>query len=211
MPHTHSEQTTHGAIQTMQRVLNVGGNSKEIALPPAYDGFEHLLLDIDPKGKPDIVCDARELGTLDGAQFDAVYCSHNLEHYYLHDVPKVLRGILHVLKPGCCAHLVVPDVHEVMRLAIANNLDLHDVLYQSKAGPITVCDVLYGYGTEIEHSGNDFYAHKTGFSQKSLLRALLDAGYTKIYSAIGNLEVVAYAFKDRPDPQVCARFGLPVG
>lgn len=193
----------------MKRVLNVGGNSKEIALPPVYKGFEHLLLDIDPKGRPDIVCDARRLSTLDAAQFDAVYCSHNLEHYYLHDVPKVLRGMLHVLKPGYCAHIVVPDVREVMRLAVANDLDLHDKLYQSKVGPITVCDVLYGYGVEIEHSGNDFYAHKTGFSQKSLLRALLDAGYTKIYSAIGNLEVVAYAFKGSPDPDVCVRFGLP--
>jgi SAM-dependent methyltransferase len=193
----------------MKRALNVGGNSKEIELPSAYDGFAHLLLDINPKGNPDIVCDARQLATLDPDQFDAVYCSHNLEHYYLHDVPKVLRGILHVLRTGCCALIRVPDVHEVMRIAVERGLDMHDVLYQSSAGPITVCDVLYGYGVEIEHSGNDFYAHKTGFSQKSLLRALLDAGYTKVYSAVGNLEVVAYAFKGRPDPDMCARFGLP--
>ncbi len=70
----------------MKTVLNVGGNSKAIALPPQYAGFEHLLLDIDPSGSPDIVCDARELATLDAGQSDAVYCSHNLEHYYRHDV-----------------------------------------------------------------------------------------------------------------------------
>jgi hypothetical protein len=29
---------------------------------------------------PDIVCDARELTTLEEGLFDAVYCSHNLEH-----------------------------------------------------------------------------------------------------------------------------------
>jgi SAM-dependent methyltransferase len=127
----------------MKRALNVSGNSKEIELPSAYDGFAHLLLDINPKGNPDIVCNARQLATLDPDQFDAVYCSHNLEHYYLHDVPKVLRGILHVLRTGCCALIRVPDVHEVMRIAV------------------------------------------------------------------GNLEVVAYAFKGRPDPDMCARFGLP--
>ena len=47
----------------MKKVLNVGGNNKSIALPPHYAGFEHLLLDIDPAGSPDIVCDARELTT----------------------------------------------------------------------------------------------------------------------------------------------------
>ena len=48
----------------MQRLLNVGGNSRQIPLPPQYAGFEHLLLDIDPRGAPDIVCDARQMMTL---------------------------------------------------------------------------------------------------------------------------------------------------
>jgi hypothetical protein len=49
----------------LKNVLNVGGNSKAIPLPPHYAEFEHLLLDIDPKGSPDIVCDARMLTTLE--------------------------------------------------------------------------------------------------------------------------------------------------
>ena len=32
----------------MKKVLNVGGNSKAIPLPPQYAGFDHVLLDIDP-------------------------------------------------------------------------------------------------------------------------------------------------------------------
>ena len=79
-------------------------------MPKVYDGFEQLLLDIDPRGEPGIVCDARELTTLDGARFDVVCCSHNLEHYYRHDVPRVLAGSLHLLKPGGIAHLRVPDM-----------------------------------------------------------------------------------------------------
>jgi ubiquinone/menaquinone biosynthesis C-methylase UbiE len=104
--------------------LNVGGNNKSIPLPPHYADFEHLLLDIDPKGSPDIVCDARNLTSLEGDQFDAIYCSHNLEHYYRHDVAKVLTGFLHVLKHDGFAQIRVPDINEVMRVTLARGLIL---------------------------------------------------------------------------------------
>lgn len=193
----------------MNRVLNVGGNNKDIPLPPPYHGFEHLLLDIDPTGSPDIVCDARQLQTLEAAQFEAVYCSHNLEHYYHHDVQGVLTGFLHVLKEGGFAHIRVPDIHEVMRLTIERGLDIEDVLYESPAGPIMVLDVLYGLGVEIESSGQDFFAHKTGFTEKSLLKALQRAGYSKVYTSVGGLEINALAFKGVPDQAFGALFGIP--
>ncbi|MCA2622308.1 MAG: class I SAM-dependent methyltransferase [Microcystis sp. M20BS1] len=193
----------------MKKVLNVGGNSKAIPLPPQYSEFEHLLLDIDPKGSPDIVCDARNLTTLESGQFDAVYCSHNLEHYYRHDVQRVLAGFLHVLKDGGFAHIRVPDIQELMRITIDRGLDIDDVLYQSPAGPIMVLDVLYGYSVEIERSKKDFFAHKTGFTHKSLLKALQKAGFSKIYSAAHNLEVSALAFKVAPDHDTRLLFNLP--
>ena len=34
-------------MTTQRKVLNVGGNNKEIRIPQYYAGFEHLLLDID--------------------------------------------------------------------------------------------------------------------------------------------------------------------
>ena len=193
----------------MKKVLNVGGYSKEIPLPPQYDGFEHLLLDIDPRGSPDIVCDARNLTTLDAGQFDAVYCSHNLEHYYRHDVQKVLTGFLHVLKDNGFVHIRVPDIQEVMRVAIERNLDIDDILYQSPAGPIMILDVLYGYSVEIERSGQHFFGHKTGFTRKSLEKALGKAGFSKVYGATGNLEVVSLAFKSSPDQFARTLFKLP--
>lgn len=196
-------------VVNSRKLLNVGGNSKEIPLPPEYAGFDHWLLDIDPKGAPDIVCDARELATLEGGVFDAVYCSHNLEHYYRHDVPRVLSGFQHMLKDGGFAHIRVPDINEVMRLTIEQGLDIDDVLYTSPSGPIMVLDVLYGYAAQIERSGQDFYAHKTGFTQKSLLSALERAGFSRIYSSLGNLEISAFAFKGVPDAAVCALFNLP--
>lgn len=193
----------------MKKVLNVGGNTKAISLPPQYAEFEHILLDIDPKGSPDIVCDARNLPELDAGQFDAVYCSHNLEHYHRHEVKMVLNGFLHVLKDGGFAQIRVPDIHEVMRVTIQQGLDIDDVLYQSPAGPIMVLDVLYGYSREIEQSGQDFFAHKTGFTQKSLLKALQTAGFLKIYSMVGNFEIDALAFKRAPDRTTRELFNLP--
>lgn len=188
--------------------MNVGGNNKKIPLPPQYADFEHLLLDIDPKGLPDIVCDARNLSTLEGGQFDAVFCSHNLEHYYRHDVPKVLAGFLHVLKDGGFAQIFVPDIHQVMRAAIERGLDIDDVLYQSPIGPIMVLDVIYGLSAEIEQSGQDFFAHKTGFTQKSLLSALRKSGFSKIYCGVGSFEIGAVAFKGIPDQATRALFKL---
>ncbi|MBK6757265.1 MAG: hypothetical protein IPG70_06405 [Moraxellaceae bacterium] len=32
-----------------KKVLNVGGNSKDIALPDIYQGWEQVWLDIDPR------------------------------------------------------------------------------------------------------------------------------------------------------------------
>jgi SAM-dependent methyltransferase len=194
---------------TLKKVLNVGGNSKAIALPPQYAEFEHLLLDIDPAGAPDILCDARNLADLEAGQFDAIYCSHNLEHYYRHDVQKVLAGFQHVLKDGGFAQIRVPDIQEVMRITLEKGLDIDDVLYQSPMGPIMVLDVLYGHTGQVERSGQDFFAHKTGFTHKSLIAALTRARFAKIYSGTGNLEINAIAFKGEPDQATRALFNLP--
>lgn len=183
----------------MRKVLNVGGNNKSIALPEPFAEFEHVLLDIDPTGNPDIVCDARELKKLPPAKFDAVYCSHNLEHYYKHDVKKVLAGFFYVLKRDGFVNIRVPDMAAVMRAFVERNLDIEDPLYVSASGPITVLDVMYGYGVEIEQSGKDFYAHKTGFTQKSLMAALQSAGFRQIYIMVGDLEINAIAFKTEPN------------
>ncbi len=192
----------------MKTVLNVGGNSKAIPLPAPYAGYEHLLLDIDPTGKPDICCDARKLASLEAGQFDAIYCSHNLEHYYHHDVSKVLAGFRHVLRGDGFAHIRVPDVGAVMRASVERGLDIEDVLYQSSLGPIMVMDVLYGYGKQIESSGVEFFAHKTGFTQKSLSKALVQAGFSKIYCVAEKLEVTAWAFKGTPSVETRALFNL---
>jgi SAM-dependent methyltransferase len=186
-------------MTAQRKVLNVGGNNKQIPIPSYYREFEHLLLDIDPRGKPDIVCDARNLASLEPGQFDAIYCSHNLEHFYAHDVQQVLRGFLHVLKRDGFAEIRVPDLDLVMKTYVERQMDIEDKLYDSPAGPIIIRDVLYGYGKEIERSGVDFYAHKTGFTQKSLTRALFAAGFRHALRRSGRaFELLVIAFPEAP-------------
>lgn len=183
-------------------VLNVGGNSKAIALPAHFKNHEHILLDIDPTGNPDVVCDARELQRLSPGQYDAVYCSHNLEHYFSHDVKKVLSGFHHVLKSNGFVQIRVPDLVQVMRNCIENKLDLNDPLYQSGLGPISVLDVIYGYGEQIERSGQDFFSHKTGFSENTLKSALENAGFPSVFrinDPVQTLEINVIAFKSVRD------------
>jgi hypothetical protein len=192
-----------------RRVLNVGGNTKSIPIPPHYDGWDHHLLDIDPVGNPDIVCDAREMTTLTPADYDAVWCSHNLEHYWRHDLPRVLAGFLHVLKGEGYAEIRVPDMKGVFEEMLKRGIDIDDVLYESPAGPITVNDVIYGFGKKIAESGVDFYAHKNGFTHRSLVMALRAAGFGSVYTGSGPFEISALAFKTVPTPEQRTLFRLP--
>ena len=192
----------------MNKVLNVGGNSKEIAIASQYDGWQQDLLDIDASQNPDILADARELTEQQAEIYDAVYCSHNLEHYYLHDAKKVLIGFRHVLKPDGHAYITVPDLKQVMAQVVNENLDITDVLYQSQMGPIHVYDVLYGHQGKIECSGEEFFAHKIGFTPTSLRQILLDAGFLVVANSVSPLNVSAIAFMRQPTEAQCDLFGI---
>ena len=180
------------------RVLDVGGGSKAVDLPPFYRDWIRLLLDIDPRTGADLVCDARNLvDQPPQTRFDAIHCAHNLEHYYRHDVDKVLQGFLHVLKEEGFAQIRVPDIGGLIKLMADNNLDIEQDVYKASEGALTAHDVMYGYAPEIEASGEDFYADKTGFTRASLLRALYSNGFGEVYFAqpLAALELHAFAFK----------------
>ena len=176
------------------RVLDVGGG-KEDRLPERYEGWERLRLDIDPTCKPDICMDAREL-PIDGQKFDVVYCAHNLEHFHRHDAAKVLKGFVQSLNEDGYAHILVPDVGEVMRQFVYGRMDMESILGKSPAGPIAVHDVIYGWGAQIEHTGEEFYAHKTGFTLPLLRRMIEAAGFRMMESCENKsqfeIEVFAY-------------------
>jgi hypothetical protein len=191
-----------------KRVLNVGGGNKLIRIPEHYDDWQHDLLDIDPAGQPDLVCDARELTRLNGGGYDAIYCSHNLEHYYRHDGLNVVKGFHHMLNETGFAEIRVPDLVQVINALVERQLDLDDELYRSSAGPISAHDVIYGLQTQIKRSGQDFYAHKTGFTSHSLVRMLKEGGFDKIFFVADEpLALHVFAFKVEPTQEQRARLG----
>ena len=200
----------NGKAGSVQRaVLNVGGNNKDIRIPSHFDGWRHDLLDIDPSGNPEVLCDARKMTTLEEAGYDAIYCSHNLEHFYAHEVPAVLEGFRHVLKEGGFAEIRVPDIDQIVREMAKKGLDIEDPLYESPNGPITAKDMIYGWGDQIAASGNDFFAHKTGFTPKSLGAYIRHSGFEPVFTGVGPFEVRALAFKGKPSDAYRALFKLP--
>jgi len=192
----------------MRSVLDVGSGDAEIPLPDYYAGWRRVRLDLDPSSKPDLLLDARKIGELPAAQFDAVYTSHNLEHFHRHEGRKVLAGCAHVLKPEGFIDIRVPDLGALMRAVVEKKMDIDDVAYQSDAGPILVRDVIYGFHVEIERSGSDFYAHKTGFTEKSLGNFIREFFPFVLSTAGGDYELLAVGFKQAPSRQSLSLLGV---
>jgi hypothetical protein len=192
------------------RLLNVGGGNKGIPIPAEYSGWEHVLLDIAPGPDVDLVLDARGLASIEAEQFDGIYCSHNLEHYFRHDGARVLAGFVHVLRSDGYAYIRVPDMSSLFRKMVSEDLDIDDTVYTPDSIPISFHDIVYGWGRQIESSGVDFYAHKSGYTAKALKSALEQAGFGTVYVAAfeADFELKALAFKTQPTEAQRAALGL---
>ena len=121
-----------------------------------------VRLDIDPRTNPDIVGDMTQLGEI--GPYDAVACNNALEHLYPHEVEKALRGFARVLKPGCHAVIVVPDLQD-----IKPNEDL--------IPEIGMCGLhlIYGDAALIEEFPH--MAHHSGFVEETLRRVMEREGF----------------------------------
>ena len=189
------------------RVLNIGGGA--IPMPPFYEHWERVVLDIDRNTRPDVLMDARNMGRLPAGEFDAVYSSHCLEHFYEHEIPGILAGFVHVLTDNGFADIRVPDLASAIRYAFDKGLDLTDALYQSPAGPIRLADMLWGHQPQIKASGQPYMAHRWGFTRATLGTAL-KAHFDTVWIAAARLELQAFAFKAKPDDELLEWLGLEV-
>lgn len=178
--------------------LDVGGGTGIQARPHYYSHLRHVRLDIDPKVCPDRCMDARLLRWQEPNQYEAIYCSHNLEHYDPDDIPVVLQGFCHVLKEDGFAEIKVPNISRIADIMIHSQAELADFFYQTKQGPVFFRDPFYGFAQEIASSGQFFYAHKMGFSPKSLREVLLKNGFCMVVIECPLIEIRALAFKNPP-------------
>ena len=163
-------------------------------MPPHFDGWEKVYLDVVPGPGVDIVADARDMPSVPSGRFDAVYFSHCLEHFDPWEATKVLRELARVLKTGGVLEVHVPNVLEVCR-QVAAGRPIDGALYGSAAGLIAALDMIYGYGRFVQ-DGNDFMRHRTAFTPDHLNAALERGGFA-VHSMgdTRNLDLVAIAIK----------------
>lgn len=149
----------------MRRILHAGCGPSPL---PAWLDGEEVRLDVDPATRPDIVASMVDLGGI--GPFDAIYCSHALEHLTPEDGATALGEFHRVLVPGGIAIIIVPDTEGVE--------PTEDVLYVSPAGPVTGLDIIHGMRSAIEAS--PAMAHRNGFVEASLIEAMTAAGFARV-------------------------------
>ena len=179
--------------------VGCGGNYKDNTTPGfASDDWKEVRLDIDESANPDIISSVLDLSVIESDSFDAIFSSHNIEHVYAHEVVIMLRGFLRVLNDDGYFVVTCPNLIPVARLIVEDKLT--EPAYVSPAGPISPLDILYGHRGFIKR-GNEFMAHKTGFTPKSLNAALSEAGFKSIgmlaREALHQLDIWAVATKKK--------------
>ena len=145
----------------MPRLLAVGCGSESLGW---WAGYEVVRMDIDPRTTPDIVASMTDMGDI--GQFDALYCSHALEHLYPHEVPRALAEFYRVLKHSGAAVIVVPNLDGVP----ATDEPLPDSPH------LTGLHLYYGESQLIEEFPH--MAHHSGFVPATLKQAMEAAGFT---------------------------------
>lgn len=167
-------------------LLHIGcGQANPERLPDCFKNgtWQEITLDIDPRVEPSIVASITDMNPVKDGSIDAVWSSHNLEHLEGYAVPKAMKEIHRVLKPGGFVLITLPDIQKICQI-IANG-SLEEVLYRSPVGPITPLDVLFGHQDSIAR-GNHFMAHRTGFDAARLSDQLHKTGFNEIRVRKGN-------------------------
>ena len=164
----------------MKTFLHVGCGPQYKSQIKGFDNesWKEIRFDIDEKVNPDIVGTLLDMSAVETGSVDAIYSSHNIEHVFPHEVPIVLREFHRVLKDDGMVVLVCPDLQSVCEAVVDDKL--LQPLYESPAGPISPIDILYGYRPAIAR-GNEYMAHKGGFTYSVLNDAFIEAGFKMNY------------------------------
>ena len=175
-------------------LANIGCGPRGVGrLPPMFDDWRVLRVDVDPAVEPDVITDITDLSPIRSDSIQGVWTAHCVEHLYQHQVGQALSEICRILAPEGFACIVVPDLQTVAEYIAADRMN--EPLYESRAGPITPHDIVFGYGKALA-VGHTFMAHRCGFTPKAMLACLADARFGE-FAVVRrpNLELAAIAHK----------------
>ena len=163
----------------MKNLLHVGCgyNTKENTLKYYDDEWKETRVDINPDVNPDILGTMKDLSNVQNNYYDSVFSSHSIEHVYIHEVNTVLKAFYRVLKQNGFLVITCPDLKSISKLIVEDKL--LEVAYESPAGSINPADMLWGHSNSIKE-GNEFMAHKCGFTKKTLMGVCTNANFKSV-------------------------------
>jgi ubiquinone/menaquinone biosynthesis C-methylase UbiE len=169
----------------MKTVLHVGcGAANKESLHESFrgDNWTEIRLDLNPEVVPDIVASMHFMPMVEAESVDAVWACHTLEHLEVGKFEAALREFFRVLRSDGFLLMAVPDLKRVAQAILDTGLDRP--VYNSPAGPICPVDMLYGCRVWVQQ-GNEFQAHRNGFTKETLEKALWLAGFKSVRVAEG--------------------------
>ena len=174
------------------------------------DNWKEIRLDIDKNVNPDIVGTLTDMKSVETGSVDAVYSSHNIEHIFPHEVPIALKEFYRVLKDDGIVVITCPDLQSICEAVV--NDKLLEPLYESEEGhPISPIDILYGWRMPISQ-GNEYMAHKGGFTYSALNASFFEAGFKARYGGripINGGELFLVAFKQKKSEEEIKKIANP--
>ena len=183
----------------MKTFLHVGCGPQNQSQIKGFDNddWKEIRFDIDENVNPDIVGTLTDMKLVKTGSVDAVYSSHNIEHIYPHEVRIALKEFYRVLKDDGIVVITCPDLQSICEAVV--NDKLLEPLYKTDEGlPISPIDILFGWRVPIAQ-GNEYMAHKGGFTYSVLNTAFFEAGFKARYGGRSqndwNLFLVAFKQK----------------
>jgi SAM-dependent methyltransferase len=178
-------------------LINLGSGPKDMTwLPAMFADWRELRVDADAKAAPDLLADITDLSAIETGAADAIWAAHCLEHLHLHQVAGAIAEMHRILVDDGFLCVIVPDLQVVAEYII--NDKLHEVVYQSGAGPVSAHDMIFGYGPFIA-KGHEGMAHRCGFTPGLLARELQKSPFAEILlRRRANQELAAIARKRPP-------------
>ena len=159
-------------------LVNLGSGPKGSAwLPAMFADWRELRVDIDAAAAPDILADATDLSAIASGSVDAVWSAHCIEHLYLHQVGKAIIEAYRILSDDGFFCMIVPDLQALAEYIASDRL--HEVVYESPAGPVIAHDIVFGFGRYLAQ-GRAGMAHHCGFTPTLLLQKLQEAPFAEI-------------------------------